>query len=405
MTFTKMMSTSDDSVSPSNQTILFVDDEVDILNALKRELRSEPYQQHFANGAIEALDLLSRTPIHVLVSDMRMPQMDGVALLEKVSQGHPDIVRMVISGWADADTVLDAVNNGHIYRYIVKPWDPRELKVTLRQALKMYQLQAERRQMLSQLRAHNINLESTVAQRTKQIMAVSHQADIGKYTHQLVEKLNEPLNALSSAVDFIGLMVNQERFDAAQIKREVGAAQKGIDRLRQIVAGIKGRVQGENAASLGLVNLNQLIREELDYFDLDPFFRHEVQKEVRLTPKIPDIMGNSVQMRQILNHLIKNALEAMKTATEKKLTLKTALQGNVIIIEISDTGIGIDLENKHRIFSDHFSTKPADQRSGLGLSSTKSMVAAYSGSIDYTSTPQQGTTFKISFPTGRSMVN
>jgi signal transduction histidine kinase len=333
-----------------------------------------------------------------------MPQIDGVALLEKAARSHPDIVRMVISGWADADTVLDAVNNGHIYRYIVKPWDRRELKVTLRQALKMYHLQAERREMLSQLRAHNIHLEKTVAQRSQQIMAFSRQADIGKYTFQLVEKLNEPLDKLSSAIELIGLMTSKDDLDPNRIRKEVGTAQTGIDQLKQIVTGIRGRTQDDTVAQLGLVNLNQLIKEELDYFDLDPFFRREVEKELYLMKNIPGIMGNTTQMKQILHNLIKNAIEAMALSDEKKLTIKTILQGNVIAVEISDTGTGISQENQERIFSDNFTTKPIGEGTGLGLSSIKSMVAAYSGYINFFSTPQKGTTFKLNFPTGRSTV-
>lgn len=399
-----MMSAHADPQGPSKQAILFVDDEVEILNALRRELRSEPYEQHFANSAKEALDLLARTDIHVLVSDMRMPKMDGVALLEKVGRSHSEIVRMVISGLADADTVLDAVNNGHIYRYIVKPWNPRELKVTLRQALEMYCLQAERRQMLAQLCARNENLEKTVVQRTKQIMAVSQQADVGKYVGQVVEKLKEPLSTLSASIELIGLMTGKDALKPDRIKKEVASAQAGIDQLKQIIAGIGDRVQDEKLAWLGLVNLNRLIKEELDYLELDPFFRYEVQKEVQFAEKIPEIMGNPVQLKQILHNLIKNAVEAMTTTNEKKLTITTALKGRVIVVEITDTGIGIDSENQDRIFSDDFTTKPLGEGIGLGLSSTKSMVKAHSGSIDFTSTSRQGTTFKVSFPIGRNVI-
>ena len=93
-----------------NQTILFVDDEEDILKALKRSLRSEPYEQYYVQSAEEALELMAHHSIHVLVSDMRMTPMSGTELLEKVASRYPEIIRMVISGWADVDSILDAEN-------------------------------------------------------------------------------------------------------------------------------------------------------------------------------------------------------------------------------------------------------------------------------------------------------
>lgn len=404
MKFNSMIANETNCFSKPNQTILFVDDEADILKALKRELRSEPYQQHFAQSGQEALDLLAQTSIHVLISDMRMPHMDGVALLENVATRYPDIIRIVISGWADADSILDAINNGHIYRYIVKPWDARELKVTLRQALKMYRLQAERKEMLEQLHARNLHLERTVAKRTEQIMAVSQQAELGRYASKIVQKLNDPISTLSTTVELMGLMASRDTLNPEQLKKEVITAQSGIDRLKQIVAGIGGRASEEKIAQVNLVNLNKLIQEEMEYFDLDPFFRYEVQKELRLIPNIPEIMGNPVKIKQILNKFIKNAGEAMAATAEKKLIIETLLQGNFIVIRISDTGVGIAPENQNRIFLDDFTTKPIEKNVGLGLAAAKSMLKAYSGSIDFTSTLNKGTTFRINFPIGRPLV-
>ena len=391
-------------VSLSDQAVLFVDDEEDILKALRRVLRTEPYQTYYALSAKEALDLLTHQPIHVLVSDMRMPQISGPELLEKVSSQYPEIIRLVISVWADSDSILDAVNTGHIYRYLVKPWDNRELKLTLRQALDMYRLQAERKELIRQLKVYNRDLEKTVVQRTEQIMAVSQQAELGKYTSQIVNNLNEPLNNLAAAIELIGLLSTKEDLIKDQLNREVVRAQTEIDRLKKNVASLLGHAASEKSAQLELININDIIYAELDYFDLDPFFHYEIQKELHLASNLPTIMGNPIQIKQILDHLIKNAVDAMSTTPIKRLTIATNLRADSIEIQVSDTGMGIAPEHQESVFIENFTTKPVGEGTGLGLFMVKSTVAAYSGSIDFISNLSQGTTFTVRFPIGRAKI-
>jgi signal transduction histidine kinase len=389
----------------SDQTILFVDDEKEILKALKRSLKSEPYKQYFVQSAKEALELMAHHTIHVLVSDMRMSPISGTELLEKVAPRYPETIRMVISGWVDADSILDAVNTGHIYRYIVKPWDARELKITLRQALEMYRLQAERKEMIQQLKAHNLQLEKKVIQRTEQVMAVTQQAEIGKFTSQIVHKLNDPLNNLSTTIELIGLSAAKEILYLEQLKKEVSSAQTEICQLKKIVRDLLGHTELRKSAHVDLININEIIKEEMDYFDLDPSFRYEIKKELRLADNLPMIMGNPIQIKEILDNLIKNAIDAMVSTSKKRLSIETFLKGNKIEIRVSDTGTGIPLENQDLVFLDSFTTKPMGKGTGLGLFIVKSTVAAYSGKVDFVSSPQNGTTFQISLPIGRSILS
>jgi response regulator RpfG family c-di-GMP phosphodiesterase len=127
-------------VHPAHR-ILFVDDEQEILNALKRCLHKEPYQCRFAGSGAEALAMLSQQPCDIVVSDMRMPKMTGVELLRQVASQYPQTLRLVLSAWADSNHILDAINEGHIYRYIIKPWDDRALRAVLRQAVEVKELQ------------------------------------------------------------------------------------------------------------------------------------------------------------------------------------------------------------------------------------------------------------------------
>ncbi|NMG16667.1 EAL domain-containing protein [Aromatoleum bremense] len=121
-----------------DRTLLLVDDEPSIQSALRRILRSEGYILLFAGNAAEALDLLAKHAVGVVMSDFRMPGMDGIQLLDKVKNLYPDTVRLVLSGYADIGTITNAINRGSIFRFLHKPWDDRELLQSVRDAFERF---------------------------------------------------------------------------------------------------------------------------------------------------------------------------------------------------------------------------------------------------------------------------
>lgn len=158
--------------------ILFVDDEQNILRAIKRALFKLKANLLFAESGAEALELLKLHQVHVVFSDMKMPQMNGAELLQKVAQLYPNTFRVVLTGYADIDSTIKAVNQGKIHRYLQKPWDNEELLSTISEGLERVRLrdENERLQKLTQLQNEklkevNTSLEQTVLKRTKQVRA------------------------------------------------------------------------------------------------------------------------------------------------------------------------------------------------------------------------------------------
>ena len=163
--------------------LLFVDDEVNIAKALARLFRDEPIHVFTAGSGSEALELLEREPIQVIVTDHRMPGMSGIELLAQVRERWPDIVRMMLTGYTNVDIALDAINRGEVYRLIAKPWNDEELLVTVRQALDTVRMRSEierlnevtreqngaLQQMNGVLQGMNRTLEQKVRERTKEV--------------------------------------------------------------------------------------------------------------------------------------------------------------------------------------------------------------------------------------------
>jgi DNA-binding NtrC family response regulator len=131
--------------------ILVVDDEPDILFSLRALLRRD-FEVHTAEGGAQALEVLRQHPVHVIMTDQRMPEMTGAELLSRARGECPEATRIIFTGYADLKAVIDAVNRGEIYRYLTKPWDPDDLVALLHQACEHYQRHAERDRLLADAR-------------------------------------------------------------------------------------------------------------------------------------------------------------------------------------------------------------------------------------------------------------
>ena len=147
----------------NRHTILVVDDEPDVVKSVQDLLRLE-YRVLGATRASAALEIMAGEEVHVVMTDQRMPDITGVEFLSHVRGDYPEAIRLLFTGYADIRAVIDAINQGNVYRYITKPWDPEELEAIIRQAVERYELLVERRKLMENLQISNKELESTNAE-------------------------------------------------------------------------------------------------------------------------------------------------------------------------------------------------------------------------------------------------
>lgn len=138
-------------MTKQNFGILYVDDEAHNLASFKATFRKE-YPIFTARSGMEALDTLRKSHIHLVISDQRMPEMTGVQFLEQVNREYPDTIRMVLTGYSDMEAIVGAINSGGVFRFITKPWDENELRMTLENARQMYLLRAQNKRLIHELR-------------------------------------------------------------------------------------------------------------------------------------------------------------------------------------------------------------------------------------------------------------
>jgi response regulator RpfG family c-di-GMP phosphodiesterase len=182
-------------------TIMVVDDEVPITKSLNRLLRKEGFGVIEANSGADALELLRKLekPISGIISDQRMPNMSGSQLMQKAKKIVPDAFRILLTGYADINAIIEALNIGEIHKYITKPWNDAELVVQIREILYQYELKLENKRLTNIVKKQNLELkeinktlEQKVEERTK---------EISEKNHMLEQSMNNTVRAFASLVD------------------------------------------------------------------------------------------------------------------------------------------------------------------------------------------------------------
>ena len=131
-----------------NPKVLIVDDEENILHALTRLFRKEEYDILTAKSGEEGLEILDSHDIDLIISDLKMPIMNGVEFLAQAKERNPDALRIMLTGQADIKAMLDAIDQGEVYRFLLKPWNDDELRITIKQALEFYYVQKENKSLI-----------------------------------------------------------------------------------------------------------------------------------------------------------------------------------------------------------------------------------------------------------------
>lgn len=146
--------------------VLYVDDEIDNLNAFKAVFRRD-FEVFVAESADEGMKIIENkeNDIHIVLTDQRMPNITGVEFLASLVKDFPQIMRVLVTGYADLTTVIDAINKGEVYRYVSKPWDNVELKNLILQAFEVYDLRKRNKRMTDELLMVNAQIEFMLRQR------------------------------------------------------------------------------------------------------------------------------------------------------------------------------------------------------------------------------------------------
>ncbi|MEN8140203.1 MAG: diguanylate cyclase [Thermodesulfobacteriota bacterium] len=179
-----------------DMNVLFVDDEQYTLNALRRLLRKESYGQFFALSGAEALAIMAENPIHIIATDMKMPEMDGLQLLEIIKQRFPETIRIVLSAYTQTGQLLPCINSGEVFRFITKPVQEEELRTAINDAMKLYMVHMDKAELIHSLEEKNRLLLKTLERKNEIEEQLRHLSIVDELTglynrRQLMHLLNQ----------------------------------------------------------------------------------------------------------------------------------------------------------------------------------------------------------------------
>lgn len=294
----------DPQAHPSRERVLVVDDEPHVLSALRRALHKQGFEVLTAPAVPEALALLAVEPVDAIVSDMRMPGQTGADLLARARQMAPDAVRILLTGHADMQATLEAVNEGEVFRFLTKPWEDALLVQAIREGLERRALERERdalREITArqneELRQLNEGLERKVAERTQQLQATLEQ--LKALTQQLKTDFSGTVRLLSSLIEArTGITSGCPRAVAQLVRRVAPALHLGGDTLTDL----SFAALLEDIGKVGLPD--ELLQQPFEALSQEArarLLRHPVTGE-NLLMALPSLAGAG----EVLRHLYEN---------------------------------------------------------------------------------------------------
>ena len=367
---------------PAKQPILVVDDEPDVLAGLRSLLR-RGYRVLTAADAAAAKGILAVEPVDVLVTDQRMPEVNGSQLLADVRRTHPHVVGILMTGYADLAHVIDAINEGDVYRYVSKPWEPADIQAAVAQAAEKHRLEADNRRLLERLAEQN-RLKDAFLQVT------SHE-------------LNTPLTIAGGMLQ-LGLM----KADDAGQRDLLARAAQAVQRLQTVVADMFKSLRRPEGPSLELERRPLAVAELLaDARDqMKPFLEARGQVIVIDAAAGLHVAGSRQHLLEVFENLFSNAIKF--AADGARTTVAAAAENGTVRIDVSDRGTGIDPADRPHVFEPFFCSLDTLSHSsgefqfgkrgiGLGLTIVRHFVELHGGTVDLSELPE-GTRATVRLP-------
>ena len=386
--------------------ILIVDDDVALLHALPQALHIRLNQVRIdtSDSAFQALDLIQQHDYDAIVSDIKMPGMDGLALLEKVRELRPETPTLLITGHGEHDLAIQALRGG-AYDFIQKPIDRDYFIAALRRAIHTHQLRRRVQDQQLALRSHANSLELMVQRRTHELVEANAVKD--KFLSIVSHELKAPLTNVKTMIHLVHQQVEQDA-PTEQVTRCLSDMERSIARTEVLVQDLLD-------TSLIETNMFVLHRKHCDLVDVCRRFLSEYTQGAG--PDLTfDFLGRPIEVEvdedriyQVLLNLLSNARKYSLKGSP--ITISLQQSGYEATIAVRDMGTGISEEAMPHIFEQFYRAPDAEVQNGarpglgIGLYISRKIIERHGGRIDVQSIPGSGSVFSIVLPVSLSSLS
>ncbi len=388
----------------SKYNILYVDDEYNNLVVFESAFFTN-YNILTAISGREALKIIRENEIHLIITDQKMPVMTGIELLEEISPEFPDIPSMIITAYSDIDFIIPAINKCGIFSYILKPWDSRDLKITIDNALAKYQLNKDNKLLLENLRKANEDLELKVSDRTvelnktnKELLAINSLKD--KLFTVISHDLRQPV--LSFEVLLETIRSYKDKLTREKFEVLTTAIQSQLTEVKDLM---------DNLLNWAMVQMQYHELNKQD-FDLKNSLKRNLElyreqaNEKRIKLSLHENKGNEYvngdenMYDVVLRNLLSNAVKF--TDKNGKIDCSIDHTKSYIVVSIKDNGRGIPKETKEKLFKnmEMITTRGTAKEKGIGigLKLCKEFVEMQGGKLSLESEVGEGSIFSFTVP-------
>lgn len=384
--------------------ILYVDDERNNIIVFKNTFFRH-YNIFTALSGEEGLEIIKNNEIHLVITDQKMAGMSGVEFLENVVESHPDTIRMILTAFSDIDFIMRAINTCGIYQYILKPWDSRELKIIIDNALESYELKRNNERLIRDLRDANDRLEEKVKERTA---ALDEKNEILKKTNEIKDKLftiishdlRVPMVSLKVLMEV--LVHAQDNISGDDFKRYSGKVQTYIQNVMDLLDNLLNwslSQLGNKKTEIKELALQPIIEKNVKLIQIAAL-RKNIDIEVADIEKDFKVKGDVNMLNLIFRNLLSNAIKF--TPDKGRVNLTVEKVNRSARIGIADTGIGISDDQLTKLFEPgYFNTNPGtahEKGTGIGLKLCKEFIEKQKGQLEVQTGVNRGSVFYFTLP-------
>ena len=352
-------------------SVLYLDDEENNLKSFKATFRRD-FKIFITSNPQEAVQILNDEEIHVIISDQKMPDLSGVEFFELIIPDFPEPIRMLLTGYSDIEAVIDAVNKGQIYRYITKPWNEQELKITIENAFEIYDSRQK-------LKDKNQALEKAYNELEKFVYSASHD-------------LRAPLVSILGVIKMA--KAENDEFSNHKYLEMIESSTTKLDQfVTDIIKYYQNLKQGITSSTIDFEAMVNDVINSHQHFDgaSEIDFKTNVRQS-------SDFQSDELRLRLILNNLISNAIKYKDKNKKPSVEILIEVNNEMADISVSDNGIGISRTNLPKVFDMFYRSADSTYGSGIGLYIAKEAVEKLDGKIEVNSEPGRGTKFHIEIP-------
>ncbi|BBO69698.1 hypothetical protein DSCA_36280 [Desulfosarcina alkanivorans] len=369
--------------------ILIIEDESSIRKALSLGLDSKKYQIDTAENGKDGIQKATNKKYDVILSDLCLPDINGLEVIKTIKACSPDIISIVITGNGNIESTKSAIRL-EVNDYLEKPLSINKVHDSLQKALKQrdYKRNKQRRKIIEIVESYNKNSNKSMENKlTKR----NSNEDVSMLVHQI----NNPLCCINGSAE-LGMLNLDDKDAIIKFFKDILTAAKKINHINRELLSLNKYEERPKE----VVDIKTLLISSIKMFE-DLMTIKKVSLKIDLNQYDEDekfVLGNKFDIEQIFKNLILNSIESMEESVEKWIKIKLELdrEGTKILIHIQDSGSGITADNIDKCFNKYFTTK--SHGTGLGLSVVKRVVDNCYGSINVTSTIGKGTLFTIQLP-------